>query len=257
MGKEVVAKTFKDIQTSLVKHSPAILTGVGITGMVGTTVMAVKATPKALELLDKVKEEHEGEKVPPVEVVKATWKLYIPAVVTGVASIACLVKANSISTRRNAALLTAYNLSKTALVEYKDKVVETIGEKKEKAITEAIAEDRLKANPVENNEVILTDNDTVLCYDAYFGRYFQSDKYAIKNAENALNRSIVTNMYASLNEFYTELGLPQVEVGDEVGWNIDDGKIVIDTHFSEASNGKPCLVMRYNVAPAYNYSKFF
>lgn len=257
MRKEVIANAVKGARATISKHGPAILTGVGIAGMLGTTVMAVKVTPKALELLDKVKEEQGEEKLPPVDVVKTTWKLYIPAAVTGVASIACLLKANSISTRRNAALLTAYNLSKTALSEYKDKVVETIGEKKEQLIAEAVAEEKLKADPVENKEVILTGNDTVLCYDAFFGRYFQSDKYAIKQAENALNRAIVTNMYASLNEFYGELGLPRVEIGDEIGWNIDDGDIEVDTHFGEASNGKPCLIMRYNVPPAYEYSKFF
>ena len=38
-------------------NSPAILTGIGITGMITSTVLAVKATPRALELIEAKKHE--------------------------------------------------------------------------------------------------------------------------------------------------------------------------------------------------------
>lgn len=257
MNKSTLTNFAKSVQMSLTKNAPAILTGVGIAGMIGTTVMAVKATPKAIKLIEEKKEENHVDKLPAIEVVKATWKCYIPAAVTGIGSTACLIRANSISTRRNAALLTAYNLSKTALSEYKDKVVETFGEKKEKAIIDAISKDKVENDPVANRDVIVTDKGSTLCYDALFGRYFMSDIDAIKRAENNLNRIIVSNMYASLNEFYAEIGLSRVEIGDSVGWNIDDGQIEIDFSSQIASDGRPCIVIHYSVLPNYGYCNFF
>ena len=256
MEKSAVTSFFKTIQTNMTRYSPQILTGVGVLGMIGTTIMAVKATPKALELIDAKKKECETEKLPPIEVVKTTWKCYAPAVVTGAASVTCLVRANSISTRRNAALMTAYNLSKTALTEYKDKVIETIGEKKEQTIRDNIAKDKMEKDPVTNREVVITEKGNTLCYDALFGRYFMSDIDAIKRAVNNINRDIVNNMYASLNSFYDELGLSRVEIGDELGWNFDDRQIEIYFTSQLAENGMPCLVMNYSVAPKYDYYKF-
>lgn len=257
MDKSTFTNFTKNVQRTLAKHSPAILTGIGIAGMVGTTVMAVKATPKALQLIEEKKEEQHVDKLPVVEVVKTTWKCYIPAAATGVGSVACLVRANSISMRRNAALLTAYNLSKTALSEYKEKVVETLGEKKEKAIIDAISKDKVEKDPVVNHDVVVTDKGSTLCYDALFGRYFMSDIDAIKRAANNLNRIVVSNMYASLNEFYSEIGLSRVEIGDSVGWNIDDGQIEINFSSQIASDGRPCIVIHYNILPTYDFNKFF
>ena len=107
MKKTNVTALFKSIQTSLSKHSPEILTGIGIAGMITTTVLAVKATPKALELIEDRKEEldmHPADDLSPVEVVKAAWKPYIPAAATGVASIVCLIGASSVNSKRSAAL---------------------------------------------------------------------------------------------------------------------------------------------------------
>lgn len=258
MDKQTIPNFFKAVQDSAVKNAPIILTSVGIIGMIGTTVMAVKATPKAIKLLEEKKKREHRDSLPPKDVVKTTWKCYIPAAVTGVASTACLLKASSITTRRNAALLTAYNLSRSALSEYKDKVVETIGEKKEREIEEAIAKDKLERDPVCNNEVIITDRGTTLCYDGMFGRYFMSDRDAIREAINEINRKIITgDMYASLNDFYYELNLSKVDIGDSLGWNIDDGKLSIDFDTQLASNGVPCLVIRYNVPPNYNYNRYY
>ena len=255
MNKVNMTGLVHKVQNVLTDHAPAILTGVGIAGMFGTTVMAVKATPKAVRLIEEKKVEQKTDKLPVVEIVKATWKCYIPAVVTGVASSACLLRANSISTRRNAALLTAYNLSRSALAEYKDKVVETLGEKKEKTIVDAIAKDKVEKSQNANTEVIITEKGSTLCYDALFGRFFISDMETIRRAENALNRIITSHMYASLNEFYAEIDLPAVEMGSELGWNFDDGEISIECSSVLAPDGRPCLAIHFNVLPSYNYSK--
>ena len=257
MGKTNLATIAKDIHKFASKRSPEILTGIGIAGMIATTILAVRATPKALELIEEQKEEESVDELSSFEVVKVAWKPYIPAMVTCIASTACLIGASSVNTKRNAALATAYKLSETALSEYRDKVVETIGEKKERIVRDKVAEERVKKNPVSKNEVIVTGNGKTLCFDPISGRYFMCSIETIKRAENELNKQMLHDIsgYVSLNEFYDELGLDHTSVGDDLGWNTDQ---LIDINFSSQlnDNGEPSVVLDYLVAPKYDYYKF-
>lgn len=255
MRKPNLSKLGHTIVTTLDEHSPQIFMGFGIAGMITTTFLAVTATPKALLLIDEKKEELQKDKLTPVETVQATWKCYLPSVVTCVFSTGCLLTSNSITTRRTAALATAYKISETALLEYRDKVVETIGEKKEKEITDKIAKDHVEKNPVTRSEVIITEKGNTLCFDTISGRYFRSDIEKIKRIQNEMNRTIINDNYVSLNEFYDELGLDYIDVGSDLGWNVD---ALIDIDFSSqlADDGTPCLVIRHYNPPKYNYSRF-
>ena len=256
MAKSNMTDIIKSVKATISKHSPEILTGIGIAGMVITTILAVKATPKAIKLIEAEKRAKHVDALSPVDTVKTVWKCYIPAAMTGVSSIACLIGSNAINAKRNAALTTVYTLSEMARNEYKEKVIETIGEKKERTIKEKVDAERIKKDPVSKKEVIITEKGTTLCYDHVFGRYFKSDIDIINRAMNKINREIVINMYASLNDFYAELGLSPVEMGYDLGWNIDDGTIEIEPSSQLADDGTPCLVIDYSVSPKYNYSRF-
>lgn len=255
MSKLDLAKMAKIARTTASKHAPEILTGIGIAGMFTTTVLAVKATPSALRLIEDARYE-KGEALTATEKAKACWKCYVPAVVTGVASTACIVGATSVSARRTAALAAAYQISETALSEYREKVVETIGEKKERQVREKVNQDRVEKNPVSKSEVIITEKGNTLCYDSISGRYFRSDIDKIRKAANELNRVMVYEMYVSLNDFYDELDLDHTRIGDELGWNLDDGLIEPEFSSTIADDGTPCIVLDYKSAPKYNYSKF-
>lgn len=257
MGKTKPSALVANTRQFVNRRSPEILTGLGIAGMITTTVLAVRATPKALKLIEEKKTEEWVDELKPIEVVKVAWKPYIPAVVTGVASTACLIGASRVSLRRNAALATAYKLSEKALAEYSDKVIETVGEKKEQAIRDKVAEERIKKNPVSKNEVIVTGNGKTLCFDPISGRYFMCSIETIKRAENTLNKQMLHDIsgYVSLNEFYDEIGLDHTSVGNDLGWNTDK---LIDISFSSQlnDNGEPSVVLDYLVAPAYDYYSF-
>lgn len=256
MAKSNMTDIIKSVKATISKHSPEILTGIGIAGMVTTTILAVKATPKAIKLIEAEKRAKHVDALSPVDTIKTVWKCYIPAAMTGASSIACLIGSNAINAKRNAALTTVYTLSEMARNEYKEKVIETIGEKKERTIKEKVDAERIKKDPVSKKEVIITEKGTTLCYDHVFGRYFKSDIDIINRAMNKINREIVINMYASLNDFYAELGLSPVEMGYDLGWNIDDGTIEIEPSSQLADDGTPCLVIDYSVSPKYNYSRF-
>lgn len=271
MQKPNLTKVFNGVKIATVKHSPEILMGIGITGMVTTTVMAVRATPKALmlievekrrlnrELLEEAKKSgceecNQITRLEPVDLIKATWKCYIPAGITGIVSIACLIGASSVNARRNAALATAYTLSETTLRDYQKKVIETIGEKKEQTVRDAVAKEHIERDPIENKEVIFSGRGNTLCYDSISGRYFRSDMDAIKKAENELDARLRNEMYISLNEFYYEIGLePLSVIGDDLGWNIDSGYLDLGFSSQIATDGTPCLVIEYNPAPRYDY----
>ncbi len=255
MHKPNLSKIYKNMKSATVKHSPEILTGVGIAGMITTTVMAVRATPKAIHLLDDEKKRQNVDKLEPTDAVKTAWKCYIPAAVTGTVSVVCLIGASSVNARRNAALTAAYTLSESTLRDYQKKVVETFGEKKEQTVRDAVAKERLNKNPVENKEIIITTKGETLCFDVVSGRYFKSDIDKLKKAENELNRRMRDEMYISLNEFYYEIGLEPVKLGEALGWNIDNG--YIDLHFSSqlATDGTPCLVIDYRYGPRYDFRR--
>ena len=274
MNKSGVSKFFSGVQTSLAKHSPEILTGLGIAGMITTTVLAVRATPKALKRIEEEKDRQskklceealkngEGEYAPVdklkvVDTVKVTWKCYIPAVITGVVSTACLIGASSVHVKRNAVLATAYKLSESALADYREKVIETVGEKKEQAIRDKVAKDCVDKNPASKTDIIVTGNGTTKCLDYSSKRYFYSDIDKIKRAVNEINRQMLHEGYISLNDFYDELGLGTSKIYDRMGWNTDDG--LIELHFSSQldENGTPCLVIDFEVPPKYDFDRFF
>jgi hypothetical protein len=257
MAKLDVSKMFKTVTDTLTKYSPEILTGLGVAGMIGCTILAVKATPKAIKLIEDKKKEKGVEKLTPVETVKAAWKPYIPAMAVGVTSAACIIGASATNYRRNAALTAAYTLSETAFTEYREKVIETIGEEKEKEVKSKIAKDRVEKNPVSQNTVIVTGSGNTLCLDETSGRYFYSDKNHIEKVQNTLNQRMLFDIcgYVSLNEFYDELDIDHLDIGDKIGWNTSH---MIDIHIDGgiSDDGRPCLVIMHNNPPKYEYDRF-
>lgn len=253
MSNSKFSAFIRTAQTAVSKHSPEILTGFGIAGMVTTTVLAVQATPKALRLL----EEEQRKKEEPLEIqdkIKACWKCYIPAVVTGIVSTACLIGASSVSMKRNAALATAYKLSETALTEYREQVVETIGEKKERTIREELDKKHIEQNPIGKNELVITGKGKTICYDHLSGRYFESSVERIKKAEIELNKSMLNTFvgYTSLNDFYDELGLSHITIGDDLGWNSAN---LIDIRIGSGltEDDEPCITIDHINPPKYGY----
>lgn len=260
MNKPDFAGIATKLRKTIIQYSPEILTGLGVAGFFTSVGLAINATPKALECIKEEKLAREEEsydgKVEPltkVDVLKVTWKCYIPTAVSCVTSAACIIGATSVNMRRNAALATAYSLSETALKEYQEKVTATIGEKKEKGIRDQIAQDKLNRHPVNDREVILAEGGNVLCYDPQNERFFRSDANTITKAVNKLNADMIQEMYISLNDFYYEIGLANCKFGDDLGWNINNGLIDVTFSAMVASNDEPCLVLNYSLEPRADY----
>lgn len=236
-------------------NSPLILTAIGVAGTVSTAVLSGKATLKAWHHIKAEEDSLEREpfsSLTPREVAFVVWKDFIPPVLAGVGTIACIVCANQIGTRRAAAMAAAYSLSEKAMVEYKDKVIEQIGKNKEQKIRDDIAQDRMETDKIGVQEVFATGSGTDLCYEMLTARYFYSSMENIKHAMNRVNYKINRNHEASLNDFYDYLGLDNNTIGDELGWNLDK-QMDISFTTTLADGNRPCLAFSYRVEPIRDY----
>lgn len=243
------------VATFITQNSPTILTSIATGGVITTAIFAGDGAIKADRILNHYAGyDQDGYMDRPTgkEALQLTWKCYIPALAMGGLTIACIIGANSISLRRNAALASVYSLTETALREYQDKVVETIGKNKELKIRDEICAEKVKENPPGGkNEVILTGKGEVLCMDGYTGSYFRSDIEKIRQAINEFNRNLMSDMFLSLNDFYDYLGIKHSKMGNDLGWDIDRGLLEVSFSSCLTEAGEPCLVLEYSVYPKY------
>lgn len=196
------------------RNASTILTCAGGAGVVVTTVMAVKATPKALRLIEEAKNE-KGEDLTKFEVVKAAGLAYVPTVISGVTTIACIVGANMLNKRQQAALMSAYAMLDNSYKQYRKKVEELYGNEANNLIRAELAKDKYE----EEDEILEEDDGKLLFYDQYSERYFRATHETVLQAEYELNRVLNMDYYASLNEFYCLLGIDGTDYGDYVGWS--------------------------------------
>lgn len=238
----------------VIDNSPAILTGMAVAGTVMTAYLTGKAS---VEYTRRLAEEgyydrdYKFERTPR-EHVEQAWMLYIPAATTSLLTVACIIGANQIGTRRAAAVAAAYTLSEKAFTEYREKIVERIGVKKEQGLRDELAQDRVTKNVGDSNEIVIVSGTSVLCYEAFTGRYFISDMETLRGAQNDINFKINSSYYASLSDFYEKVGLPTTAFSDEVGWNSDK---LLELKFSTvlSNDSRPCIAIDFSVAPVRDY----
>jgi hypothetical protein len=248
-------------------NSTTILTGMGVTGTVTTAVLTGRASFRAFRRIHEeelimqslVDDTTNGDVTPKPELSTVTkvglvWRYYLPPFGTGVTTITCIIMANKIATKQLAALAVASGISERALQEYKAKVIEKIGNKQDVAIRDEIAQERVNRDPVTGREMIIAGAGEVLCYDMLTGRYFQSTVENIKRAENKINHTLNNHMYASLSEFFEEIGLAATTFSDSVGWNSNE---MCEVTFSTvmSSDQRPCVAIDFVHPPFWEYAR--
>ena len=241
----------KSVWAGAKKHSPEILIGMGIAGAASSVIFAVKATPKAMILLEEKRQELGVEKLEAKEIIKNAAPVYIPTAVSFGVSVACIVGASSVNARRNAALTAAYTLSESTLRTYRDKVLETVGEDKEREIRQKAAIEQQQRTPEPQTLVVSSAAGQLKCFDSLSGRYFVSTKNEIDKAVNEFNRQLRDDMRISLNDWYDLIGLDTNKLGDMLGWDIERG--YVETCYASRldEDGLPCLVVNYVEPPHY------
>ena len=193
------------------RNSSTILTCIGGIGVVATSVLTAKVTPKG-SLLLKQAEEDKGDKLTKMETVRVAAPVYIPAILVGASTIACIFGANTLSKRQQASMISAYALLENSYKEYKRKVKDVYGEEAEKNVLVEIAKDRYEDD-------FERDENKQLFYDEFSGRYFESTIENVRRAECELNRLLAVEFVVSLNKFYDLLGIERTDYGDYLGWS--------------------------------------
>lgn len=248
-------KKFGKIKRSLAKNGPTIVLGLGIASMFIGAVLAVYETPKALKDIEDLKEERKDEEDPePVtkkDIVKATWKRYVFPLTTEAVGMGLIIQSHRMMNNRVIAFATAYSGLETAHMLYQKNAKELLGEKKEREIRDAVAKERVP----DRVESVIPAGGSTLCYDTFSGRLFESDQEKIRRAINNLNKQLLDECYISLNEYYYEIGLPEVKSGDMLGWHVDNELIDISFSSQLTKDGRPCLVVDFIVEPTYDFSR--
>ena len=179
-----------------------------------TTVMTIKATPKALDLVEQA-EKDKGEDLTKFEVVKVSIPVYIPTIVMGAGTIACIFGANILNKRAQASITSAYVLLDNSYKDYKKKVEELYGEEADERIRSEIAKDKYEEEDIQAEE----DDGKQLFYDEYSKRYFRATNETVLRAEYEMNRILAEVGGTYLNEYYELVGLPPVDYGEYLGWS--------------------------------------
>jgi hypothetical protein len=246
-----IATILKTAEKFVLDKSPGILTGLGVAGTVTTAVLAGKAGYSAALLL-QTDWADAGEEPTLKQEVGLVWKQFIPAAAVGAATVAAIITANQIGSRRTAAITAAFKLSEQISQEYKDKVVNTLGLQKEEKMRSELAAQKMNANPPAAGMIIVTGSD-VLFLDELSGRYFHSQVETVKAAVNEINHKVNNYFHASLTDFYNLIGLEGTKFSDAIGWNSDE---LLDVQFSPTIHeDKPAILLGYNHGPILGYDR--
>lgn len=253
-------------QLFIKRNASTILTCLGGVGVVATTITAVKATPKALRLIEEAEQE-KGEQLTKLETVRATAKVYLPSVGVGIATLACIFSAQILNQRQQAALMSAYALLDQSYKDYRRKTIELYGEETDEEIMNAIAIEKAEDVGVRGSylgtscDLALEENNSEpqVFYDEHSGRYFESTIEQVLTAEYHLNRNYILRGYSYLNEFYEFLGIEETDYGSVLGWAPnDDGMYWIDFNHRklESEEGKDVYIIEMPFEPTYDFLEY-
>lgn len=258
--KSAVIKTASRTGFVIKKHSPEILVVTGIIGVVGSAVMACKATTKINDILEKSKgdidtihdvianksfDETEYSKedskkdlaIVYVQTGVKLAKLYAPSIALGVLSITSILASNNILRKRNVALAAAYTAIDKGFKEYRSRVVERFGEEvdrelryniKAKKFEETIVDENGKEKKIKKTVDVVDPNlpsEYARFYDESCNAWEKDSEYNLmflRAQQQYANDKLRTKGHLFLNEVYDELGIPRTKAGQVVGWIYDE-----------------------------------
>lgn len=228
-------------------NSPIILSVAAGVGVLATAYLTGIASYQAAKVI-KAKEDVDGtptdRKQRLKERTKLVWKLYIPAGISTVTTIGAIVGSNRVSSRKTLAATTALAFSERAYSEYRDKIVEEYGARKDQAIRDKVISDQVKST-APSQEVLVTGPGDILCCELLTMRYFKCDMETLRKSVNNINAKMLTHDYQTLNDFYYMIGLAYTSESGRLGW---ESSKLMDLSFSTAltEDGRPCITFEYN-----------
>lgn len=238
------------------KYGPTMLSVISCAGVVGTVVLTVKATPKAIKLIEESK-LNKNDDLTGKEIIAAGYKPFIPVILTGVATCACILASNKWMLSRERSLLGAYTLLLNSYKEYKGTNIELYGKENDQCIERRIIE---KAD---------IDNDEMMFFEFNSLRFFKSTIHKVMQAECQAKEQLQIVGHLSLNDYYNYLGLEKnIEMdayAEAFGWSLnqiqtdpsyleDKLEFIYDREFTE--DGIAYYTIRTNIEPTMDWYCF-
>lgn len=227
---------------TLTEFSPSILTIFGSVGLVASVGLAIGATVKATRIVDEHKDEIDQmprKQYKVAETVRLTWKCYVPVTIVGGASLGCIIGANSINLKRNAALMATYVATENKLKDCQNWITEAVAGKSEKKDGDESEE--------KDSKPLIFDGHKVLCKDGFSGRLFETTLSQIRTAESRMNQMMPYEYKVTVNELYDNLDLERIEAAEHFGWDLERGdqvQINIDAEMNEQHG--PIMLITYD-----------
>lgn len=228
------------ISKHLKENGSVILSSFAGIGVIGTAYLASKAT---YQVARDIEPTHRNDKK---TLVKRYWKLYIPAGISATSTIICIAAANRVESRKVIAAQSALAVTQRVYSEYREHVVDELGEKKEQVIRDKMAEKQVHASPPSAKDgLLIMGQGNVLCCELHTGRYFGSDMMLLKKAENEVNSKILKHDVATLDDLYYIIGLNPITESSHQGWT-SEKLLELEFHPILTEDERPCLAFRYN-----------
>lgn len=200
-------------QYFLNKNSTIIMTVAASCGVVATTVLAVKATPKAVRLLDKAERE-KGKELTVFEKIRYGWSPYVYCGFSALATIGCIASIEYLNHRKQISLVSAYTILENSFNEYRKNIKELCGDD-----VDLLARQQIVRAQYDPEELMAPENDEdVLFFDYQGMRFFWSSFHNVIRAEHQALEALHARGYISLNEYYDYLGIPRLNYGYQLGW---------------------------------------
>ena len=245
-----IKNVLNKVKFNVVKHSPEILMGIGIAGVVTSTVLACRSTLKVQEILDykeknmnNIKEvldegredytEEDARKDKTIIMTTTAirmMKLYIPSVIIGAGSIACLLQSHNVMRNRNAGLAAALAATTESFKQYRERVTEKYGDEVDKEMRYGIKKEKKEKDGKKTKEEIVVgcDEHELSGYARYFNESninwtddHQFNMMFLRQNQNWANDKLISQGYLYLNDVYDALGFPKTKAGQVVGWVYD------------------------------------
>ncbi len=245
------------IKRSLTKNAPKIFKIVGLVGLIGAPVLSVYSTVKAVRACDKRKEELQVEKLPVGEIVKTSWKYYIPVISLMGASTASMVNGENMSSKRMDVLSSAYNAAERTLADYKEEARKKLGDKEANELARNVYGQQANQIREDIPNVLIQgyENGGTLFYEPITGTFFYSTRNKVDRAFNELSAQMIREDYVNLGDLFYLLGLKQVEACRLVGWSSMRVKTIEPEYswFGIEETTTPYVIMGYEYFPTPDY----
>lgn len=234
------------------RESPTLLALASVATFISATVMAVRATPKAIDVIeDATYPEDKKDRL--FQQAKDLAPIYAPAAAMTMIATGFLYGSTVVSGRRYAALASVAAISERSLQTWQDSVRESVGEKKYSEIKTDILEYQtrdLSAPPA--NGV----GDSVLCFDVISGRYMILPSIeSLRGVINALNEQLLAEMFITINDLYFELDMEPVQYGDEIGWSSEGGLLELQYDPIMTKDNRPCVAISFFNNPTHIFAR--